>query len=76
VECFATTLGCRSWFAANGFIVKWENVEEFLLSAASECHLTEYDLEQFQGVLLQNRYMIPFDLKTEFLMRRLNSRNG
>lgn len=63
---------CRNWISTHLPPVLWESIEDILLSAAEQSHLSEFELDQIQKSLASNRYQCRCDLRTEHLMRALN----
>ncbi|MBD3675684.1 MAG: hypothetical protein HUJ26_19400 [Planctomycetaceae bacterium] len=49
--------------------VLWEDTEDFLLDAADNWHVSEFDLEGFQMTLSDNCYICRVDLRQEHLFR-------
>jgi hypothetical protein len=62
----------RRWLLARTSVSVWQAIEDVLLDAATRLEITEYDLVAFQGRLTSERYQCRFDLRLEFLQRRLN----
>lgn len=64
------------WLKTNTRVGFWESIEDFLLDAAMQLHLSEFDLKEFDHTLRTNRYQCRFDdLQIEFLRRRANIQN-
>jgi hypothetical protein len=60
------------WLSGRLTIPAWETIEDVLIDAAMCLEATEYDLLDFQAKLRAGRYECRFELRLEFLQRRLN----
>lgn len=67
---------CRNWVRDNIAPIEWQGIEDVLLEGASRLHLSEFDLENLQKRLEENKYHCRFDLKNEHLMRALGRNTG
>lgn len=63
---------CRNWIKDNLRFTSWQSIEDILLDAAAQSHLSEFELEDIQKLLAKNKYQCQFDLRSEYLIRRLN----
>ncbi len=54
--------------------LSWDSIEGFLLDAASQGYISEFELADAQSSLQQNRYHCRFDLQMEHLQRQANKR--
>jgi hypothetical protein len=62
----------RRWLSEKIALGVWEAIEDVLLDAAGRSEISEYDLSVLQEKLAAGRYQCKFDLRLEFLQRRLN----
>ncbi|WP_092047938.1 hypothetical protein [Planctomicrobium piriforme] len=62
----------KNWLVPRLGEILWESIEEFLLSAAEDWHISEYQLDEFDQILLNNRYTCSFRLREEHLVRMHN----
>jgi hypothetical protein len=62
----------RRWLSERIAVETWEATEDVLLDAAFRLEINEYDLVTFQQSLAVGRYHCRFDLRLEFLQRRLS----
>jgi hypothetical protein len=61
----------RRWLSERIAVPGWEATEEILLEAAFQLVVSEYDLVSLEASLATGRYQCRFDLRLEFLRRRL-----
>jgi len=63
----------RRWLAEKVRASGWESTEDVLMDAALQLEVSEYELADFQASLTAGRYQCRFELRVEFLQRRLSS---
>lgn len=62
----------RRWLEQRLAVALWESIEDVLLLAAAKGNLSEFDLDECEDCLRQNRYECRVNLRLEHLGRLLN----
>ncbi len=62
----------RRWLESRVTVIRWEDVEDFLLYAAEHGYLGELDLADSQRILVKHSYRCRVDLQIEHLQRQCN----
>jgi hypothetical protein len=58
------------WLCERVGVAEWESIEEILVAGGIANYLSEYDVEDCQGLLTKNRYRCKYDLRLELLRCR------
>lgn len=58
------------WLCERVDVAKWESIEEVLVAGGIANYLSEYEVEDCQGILMKNRYRCKYDLRLELLRCR------
>jgi hypothetical protein len=64
----------RRWLSERVEVVIWESIEDVLVDAGLENHLSEFEVEECQRLLSSNRYSCRYELRIEVLRRRADRR--